>query len=266
MANDLVQLAISDGVATLTLNDPAHLNPLGMPLLQAALQALAQVQQDSHVRALVLRGAGRGFCVGADLGTFAAEPSPAARAETVHALLEQGGNPLVLALNRLPMPVLCAVHGPVAGGGVGLALAADVVIAAKSAFFYLPFVPALGLLPDMGAAWFLQRVLGPARTKALVLMGDRLSATQAADWGLIWRCVDDDALADETARLAQRLAALPAHAAPEVRALLRAADGNELPAQLAFESQRQRELMAGAAFDEGLQAFLARRVPSFPGR
>lgn len=266
-APSLVRYAVADGVATLTLDDPVRLNPLTMPLLQAALQALQQVHDDRSVRVLVLQGAGRGFCSGADLSTFSAgDVSAAQRAEAVSDLLEHGGGPLVLALNALPVPVLCAVQGAVAGGGVGLALAADVVIAARSAFFYLPFVPALGLVPDMGAAWFIQRALGPARAKALTLLGDRLGAEQAAAWGLIWACVDDDRLADETARLAARLAALPAHAAVETRALLREAAAHELPAQLDLERQRQRALVAGEAFEEGLQAFLQKRRPQFPRR
>jgi len=265
--SDLVRYDVADGVATLTLNDPGRLNPLTMPLLQGALQALQQVHDDRSVRVLVLQGAGRGFCSGADLSSFTAEGTSAAgRAEAVSDLLEHGGGPLVLALNELPVPVICAVHGAVAGGGVGLALAADVVIAARSAFFYLPFVPALGLVPDMGAAWFLQRALGPARAKALTLLGERLGAEQAAAWGLIWACVDDDRLAEETTRLATRLAALPAHAALETRALLRAAAVNELPAQLGHERGRQRALVAGAAFDEGLSAFLQKRRPVFPRR
>jgi 2-(1,2-epoxy-1,2-dihydrophenyl)acetyl-CoA isomerase len=261
-----VRLDVSDGVATLTLSDPAHLNALGMPLLQAALQALDRVRDDPQVRALLLRGTGRAFCVGADLATFNADPSPQGRADTVDGLLAQGGNPLVLALNTLPVPVLCAVHGAVAGGGVGLALAADLVIAARSAFFYLPFVPALGLVPDMGASWFLARALGPARAKALMLTGQRLGAEQAADWGLIWRCVDDQALDAEASAAARQLAALPPLAAPEVRALLQQAERNDLPAQLEHERARQRALIAGPSFEAGLQAFLHKRPPVFAPR
>lgn len=266
MTTDLVTLDVADSVATLTLNDPGRMNPLTLPLLHGALAALQQVQDDRSVRVLVMRGAGRSFCVGADLSTFAAQASPQQRADTVDELLAKGGNPLVLALQALPVPVVCAVHGPVAGGGVGLALAADIVIAARTSFFYLPFVPALGLVPDMGSTGVLLRVLGPARTRALTLLGDRLPAEQAAAWGLIWRCVDDDRLADETAATARRLAGLPAHAATEVRALMRQAAGDDLGAQLAYERERQRALMAGPAFDEGLQAFLAKRPPTFPGR
>jgi 2-(1,2-epoxy-1,2-dihydrophenyl)acetyl-CoA isomerase len=266
MTTEPVTLDVSDGVATLTLADPAHLNALGMPLLQAALQALERVHKDRQVRALLLRGAGRAFCVGADLATFQAEASPQGRADTVDALLAQGGNPLVLALNALPVPVLCAVHGAVAGGGVGLALAADLVIAARSAYFYLPFVPALGLVPDMGSSWFLTRALGPARTKALMLTGQRLSAEQAADWGLIWRCVDDEALDTQAVASARQLAALPPQAALEVRALMRKAEANDLAAQLEHERARQRQLIAGPSFEAGLQAFVQKRPPVFEPR
>jgi 2-(1,2-epoxy-1,2-dihydrophenyl)acetyl-CoA isomerase len=180
-------------------------------------------------------------------------------------LLAQGGNPLVLALNALPVPVLCAVHGAVAGGGVGLALAADLVIAARSAYFYLPFVPALGLVPDMGASWFLTRALGPARTKALMLTGQRLGAEQAADWGLIWRCVDDEALDDEAAPRAPA-GGVAAQAALEVRALMRKAEAQRPAAQLEHERARQRQLIAGPSFEAGLQAFVQKRPPVFEPR
>lgn len=266
MTTELVKLDVANGVATLTLADPTHLNALSMPLLQAALQALECVQQDARVRALLLRGAGRAFCVGADLQDFAAEPSAQARAGTVDTLLAKGGNPLVLALTALPLPVVCAVQGAVAGGGVGLALAADIVIAARSAYFYLPFVPMLGLVPDMGASWFLTHAIGPARAKALILTGQRLSALQAAEWGLIWQCVDDDVLAAEATQLALQLAALPAHAAPDVRDLLGKAEFLGFPAHLDYERHRQCELMAGESFDEGLRAFLEKRAPKFGSR
>ncbi len=282
-----VLLHIEASVATLTLNDPARLNPLTAPLLQAALTALDMVRRDPQVRVLVLQGAGRAFSCGADLTAVQAAAQAGAsaddsasgggsdgaddraaqrRGQAVDALLGQGGNPLVLALQDFPVPVLCAVQGAAAGGGVGLALAADVVIAGRSAYFYLPFVPALGLVPDMGSAWFMLRTLGAARTRALTLLGERLSAEQAAQAGLIWACVADDQLAVQTQALALRLAALPAHGVQETRALLRQAAHNTLPGQLDYERQRQAELMAGAAANEGVAAFVQRRKPQFAGR
>ena len=295
MVNDaLVSFAVQGSVATLTLNDPTRLNPLSLPLIQACLEALKRVQGDATIRVLVLAAHGRGFCAGADLADLAeraarganaeraAEAGPVAQpdqgrlaehgpmqpslGEQVAHVVTTGGNPLVLALRNLPVPVVARVHGPVAGGGVGLALAADIVVAARSAYFYLPFVPALGLIPDMGAAWFMHRAIGPARAAALALLGDKLGADQAAQWGLIWACVDDAALDAEVERITSRLAALPAHAIGEMRALWRGLEGRTLAEQLAHECTRQRELIDGPAFAEGLRAFIEKRQPRFAGR
>ena len=266
-----ISFGVHEGVATLTLDDAEHLNTLSSALLEAALEAVARVQADLSVRVLVLAANGKAFSAGADLAALRdldakLQPGAGSLGDAVAELMDTGGNRLVLALRELPVPVLCAVQGAVAGGGVGLVLAADVVVAARSAYFMLPFVPALGLVPDMGAAWFLQRAVGTARTAALTLLGDRLSAEQAAQWGLIWAAVDDDALSREAAALAARLAALPAHAAAETRHVLAAARRNDLGEQLAYERDRQRELIDGECFREGVAAFLGKRRATFPGR
>jgi 2-(1,2-epoxy-1,2-dihydrophenyl)acetyl-CoA isomerase len=180
--------------------------------------------------------------------------------------MAEHGNPLIAALRALPVPVVSAVQGAAAGGGVGLALAADIVVAARSAYFYLPFVPALGLVPDMGSSWFLPRAIGHARALGLTLLGDKLPAQQAADWGLIWSCVDDDKLHDEVRAIAARLAALPANAIGETRALFEASRENGLDRQLALERERQQVLIDGEAFAEGVRAFGERRKPVFRGR
>ena len=266
----LVRLEVSSGIATLTLNDPVRLNALGAELTGQALSAVQQVRDDTSARVLVLCAAGRAFCVGANLAELrsarAALQDDRAVGEAIGDLMGRTGNPLVLALRTLPVPVLCAVRGPVAGGGVGLALAGDIVIAARSAFFSLPFVPALGLVPDMGAAWFMQRAIGTPRTAALSLLGDRLSAEQAAQCGLIWACVDDAHLEEETRRLAVRLAHGPAHGITELRALLAEAERRDLPAQLDYERERQSVLAGRPTFAEGVAAFLGKRPPVFPGR
>ena len=268
--NELVLLDVHEGVATLTLNDPARLNPLSRPLVMGVLDALVAVRANPQVRVLVLRGEGRAFCAGANLGDFpvpgAEAPGERPAAEIVDELMAAAANPMALALRDLPVPVLCSVHGAVAGGGVGFALAADIVVAARSAYFYLPFVPALALVPDLGAVWSMLRTIGPARTAALTLLGDRLGAEQAAQWGLIWACVDDASLEQETVRLAARLAALPASSIGETRALLREAARRELPAQLDYERERQAALMREADFGEGLRAFREKRKPSFAPR
>lgn len=265
--NDLVRLDVREGVATLILNDPTHLNPLTRPLVTGVLDALEAVRANPQARVLVLRGEGRAFCAGANLQDFpvpgAQAPGERPAAELVDELMAAAGNPMVLALRELPVPVLCSVHGAVAGGGVGLALAADIVVAGRSAYFYLPFVPALALVPDLGAVWSMLRTIGSARTAALTLLGDRLGAEQAAQWGLIWNCVDDASLEQETARLASRLAALPAGGIVETRALLREAARRELPAQLDYERERQAALMRAPDFGEGLQAFREKRKPGF---
>jgi len=259
-AHPLVLLQQQAGIATLTLNDPARLNALSGAMVQAALAAVQRLQTDPALRVLVLRGAGRAFCAGADLAGLAdAQAAPA----QIDSLMRDGGNPLVLALRSLPVPVLTVLHGVAAGGGVGLALAADIVIAGRSGAFLLPFVPALGLVPDMGAAWVMARALGEARTAALALLGDRLEAERAAQWGLIWSCVDDAALEASAAALAARLADLPPAAAGAMRSLLRDAAKRDLADQLDQERLHQVALAAGPHFAEGVQAFLQKRKPNF---
>jgi 2-(1,2-epoxy-1,2-dihydrophenyl)acetyl-CoA isomerase len=258
-----------EGIATLTLNEGDRLNPLTPALQQGVLDALRRVRDDKSIRALILTAAGRAFCVGADLADFserAKDPSRGSLGTQVGHMLDETGNPMVAELRSLPVPVVCAVNGVAAGGGVGLALAADVVVAARSAYFYLPFVPALGAVPDMGASWALPRAVGRARALGLALLGEKLDASRAADWGLVWACVDDAVLAEEAQTLATRLAAMPTHAVAEARALFAASERNNLAQQLALERERQAELIDGEAFAEGMRAFIERRPPVFRGR
>lgn len=252
-------------VALLRLNLPARMNPLTLPLQQALRDALAELRADPSVRALLLTGTGKAFCVGADLASMSPPEQGSLgqqTADTMHAL----SNRLIEDLRSLPFPVLSAVNGACAGAGVGLALAADVVLAAHSAYFYLPFMPRLGIVPDLGTTWFLERSVGRARAVALSLLGERLGAEQAAQWGLVWRCVDAAALDDEALQMAQRLASLPAHAAPEIRAVYEQAGHQTLPEQLHSEAERQRELIDRPAFAEGVRAFLGKREPVFAPR
>ena len=257
----LVLLEVREGIATLTLNDTARMNALSADLLGEANAAVEQVAQDPSARVLVVRAAGRAFSVGADLSTL---QDAAAAPGAIDVLLRDFGNPLMRALHALPVPVLTVVQGAAAGGGVGLALGGDVVLAGRSAIFYQPFVPLLGLVPDMGAAWTLLRRLGTQRTTALGLLGDKLPAAQAAEWGLIHACVDDASLDDEAARLAARLAALPPQGIAEWRALIREAGSRAFSQQLEYERERQVACAAQASFDEGVRAFLEKRAPSFP--
>ena len=266
-AEALVLRRTEDGVATLTLNLPERLNPIALPLQQQLLGHVRSLHDDRDVRALVLTGAGRGFCAGADLQTMQGRESGGkSLGELTGEWMTTLTNPLVLALRSLPMPTLAAVNGVAAGGGVGLALACDVVVAARSASFYLPFLPKLGIVPDVGSTWMLPRLVGRARAVGLALLGDRISADQAADWGLIWGAFDDDEFGSQVRALASRLAALPSHAALEARRAFEASEANSLAAQLGYEASRQGELIDGEAFAEGVRAFLGKRAPEFHGR
>ena len=263
-----VLFGVHAGIATLTLDDGERMNPLTESLQRGMLDALQRVRDDTSVRALLVRAEGRGFCSGADLSELALRASRPGESlgAYIGKMMEESGNRIVAEIRSLPVPVVCAVNGAAAGGGVGLALAADMVVAARSAYFYLPFVPALGLVPDMGASWVLPRSVGRARALGLALTGHRLTAEQAVEWGLIWACVDDDQLAVESQALATKLARLPAHAVTETRALLEASEVNGLHAQLDLERVRQQVLVEGESFVEGVRAFGARRTPVFRGR
>ena len=265
-----VLFEVVDGVAVATLNEGARMNPLTEGLQQGLLGALQRVREDKAIRALLLTATGRGFCVGADLPDFnrrARElPLGGSLGAYVAAMMDRTGNALIAGLRELPVPVVCAINGAAAGGGVGLALAGDLVLAARSAYFYLPFVPALGIVPDMGATWLLPRAVGRARALGLALTGHKLPAQKAAEWGLIWDCVDDEQLPAAALQLARLLAQLPGHAVAEARALFAAAEGHTLPQQLALERDRQRELIDGPSFAEGVASFVEKRRPRFPGR
>ena len=266
MTQPPVLFETDEAVATIRLNDGLRMNPLCDGMVQGLRDAVERVRDDRSLRALVITGQGRGFCVGADLASYREmleQPAAGPRlAEHIGDLMARM-NPVLLSLKELPVPVVCAVNGAAAGGGAGLALAGDVVIAAKSAFFYLPFVPALGIVPDMGSSWVLPRAIGRSRAIGLSLLAPRLTAQQALEWGLIWGCVDDDALQAEAQRLARQLAGLPPGAVLEARAIFAAAERNTLAQQLDLERTRQMALVGGPSFAEGVRAFAERRKPDF---
>lgn len=248
----------------LTLNLPDKLNGLSGPMQAEIRDVLAGLRAQREVRALIITGAGRAFSAGADLADILAKGDGQAQAEsTYQAVLEQS-NPLILDLRSSPIPVVAAVNGVAAGAGASLALAADVVVAAESAGFLMPFVPRLGIVPDLGMTWMLPRLCGDARARGMLLLGERLGARQAADWGLIWSCVADAELMTVARDLAARLAAMPRHATAELKASLASAERVSLAEQLQYEAERQRELIAHEAFQEGLAAFLGKRVAVFP--
>lgn len=262
-----VTCEVIDAVAIVTLNEPAKRNPLSPQQAAQLLAVLARVREDLSVRAVMLTGAGKVFCAGANLDDMGAHDAQGKSVgEATFETMERLSNPLILALQDMPVPVLTCMNGGAVGGGVGLALAADVVIAARSAYFYLPSMARLGLVPDLGASWFLREQAGRARMMGMTLLGDRLSAQQAAQWGLIWSCVEDADLRTEALALARRLAALPPHAALETRLAERAASRGSLAQQLSYEAGRQRELIDRDSFAEGVRAFAERRDPLFAGR
>jgi 2-(1,2-epoxy-1,2-dihydrophenyl)acetyl-CoA isomerase len=263
MPDTEILLEERDGaVAILTLNIPSRMNPVTLDLMQQMRESLAHLAADESVHALVLTGAGRGFCSGADLNRVAGNPV-ASLGERAYHVMDTLSNRMIQDLHEMPMPVVIAVNGAAAGGGVGLALAGDVTLAARSAYLYLPFMPRLGILPDLGSTWFLEQRIGRARAVGLTLLGDRLSAEQAAEWGLIWRCVEDSALHSNALEIAHRLARLPKDAAREVRAAFAAASRHTLAEQLRYEADRQRELFDRPELAEGAKAFVEKREPVF---
>lgn len=260
-----LRLDLAGGVAQLTLARPAVLNALDTRLIAALRAALAEAVARG-ARALVLTGEGRAFCAGADLTDPVLTdygPDPEAGSRRVMA---EWFDPLVLDLADLPIPTVAAVGGLAAGGGIGLALAADIVIAAEDARFLPVFVPRLGLVPDMGVSWHLTRALGPARARAILLLGEPLTATEAAAAGLIWQAVPPAALPDRAMAIAARLAAGPPLAIARTRDLVRAALANPLDDQIRLESRAQAFLNTTQDAAEGLAAFRGKRAPAFTGR
>lgn len=255
-----IALKIEDGIGLVTLNRPEILNSLDVPLARELRAALAQVRQRRDVRAVILTGSGRGFCAGAQLSEASGPETTGQRGSRA---MKEDFNPLILDLLALPVPVVTAVNGVAAGAGASIALAADVVVAAQPAYFLLPFAPRLGIVPDLGATWVLPRLIGRSRAHALTLLGDRLPAPTAAEWGLIWKCVPLESLMGEAFALARQLGAGPRHIVGEVRRAFDAAESNDLPAQLEYERLRQEVLLDKEEYREGVRAFLEKREPVF---
>jgi 2-(1,2-epoxy-1,2-dihydrophenyl)acetyl-CoA isomerase len=254
-------------VAEVRMNRPDALNALSRDLIEALRAAFSELARDASVRAVILTGEGRGFCAGADLTPDSGfEPlTGKTRGESTAERMKSHYNPLALEVADFPKPLVTAVNGVAAGGGVSLALAGDIVLAARTAYFVEVFGPRLGLVPDMGCTWFVPRLVGRARARGLALLGQRLPADQAAEWGLIWAAVDDAALRHEARLIAARLAAGPAAAFRKIKAALDAAPLNDLPTQLELERGMQRELADGEDLQEGVRAFLEKREPRFSG-
>jgi 2-(1,2-epoxy-1,2-dihydrophenyl)acetyl-CoA isomerase len=258
-----IRFSIDGGIARLTLNRPDRLNSFTDAMHAEVRDAVARVAADASVRTMLLTGAGRGFCAGQDLADRAVAPGGAA--VDLGASIDRNYKPLVLALRALPLPVICAVNGVAAGAGANLALACDIVIAARSASFIEVFCK-LGLIPDTGGTYFLPRLIGTARAMGLALLGDRISAEQAAAWGLIWQCVEDAELPAVTERLLAHLANAPTLGLARSKQAIYASSGNTLEAQLELERDSMRELGYSDDYREGVAAFIAKRPPRFTGR
>lgn len=261
---DPVLLTRRDGaVLTLTLNRPQAMNSFDGALHDALMAALKDAAADATVRCVVLTGAGRGFCAGQDLSDPAVAPGPQPR--DIGALIEARYKPLALLLADFPVPVVAAVNGVAAGAGANLALNCDLVLAARSASFIQAFAK-IGLIPDCGGTWLLPRLVGRANALALALLGDKLPAEEAQRIGLIWRVVDDAALAAEAQAVAARLAAMPSHALAETRRAFAAADHLSLAEALSREADVQRKLGFAHDYQEGVTAFFAKRAAQFKDR
>jgi 2-(1,2-epoxy-1,2-dihydrophenyl)acetyl-CoA isomerase len=260
MASILVSL--DAGVLGITLNRPEKLNAFNPEMHQLLRKALEQALDEVAVRAVLLTGAGRGFCAGQDL----AERKVSSEAPLdLSVSLGSHYNPLVRRLRELPKPVVCAVNGVAAGAGANIALACDLVIAARSASFVQSFAR-LGLVPDSGGTWFLPRLAGSARAMGLALLGEPLSAEQAERWGLIWKAIDDEKLPSEATSLARTLASGPTRGYGLVKKALRASWGNSLDAQLDLERDLQREAGLTQDYREGVSAFLQKRKADYKGK
>ena len=258
-----VLLSIEDGVATLTLNRPDRINSFNVAMHEALRAHLATIEADPAIRAVIVTGAGRGFCAGQDLADRATRPGEAP--PDLGQTIETWYNPLVRRLRALPLPVIAAVNGIAAGAGANLALAADIVIAGRNAKFGQAFCK-VGLLPDCGGTWVLPRLVGQARAAGLALTGDILPAETALSWGLIWKVVDDDRLLDEAGTLARHLATQPTRALAAIKRALQVSSTNSLDQQLDLERDLQQQLGRTEDYREGIDAFLNKRPAQFKGR
>jgi len=252
-----ITFTVSHGIATIALDRGDRLNALNSEMRQELTEAL--ILAPRNARALVLTGRGPGFCAGQDLGDVRRLGEL-----DVENLLNEEYTPLIKALAECPIPTLCAVNGAAAGGGASLALAADITIAARSAYFDVAFAR-IGLMPDVGATWWLPRRIGLARAMAMSLLAEPVPAARAAEWGLIWEVTEDDALYDRAAEIADRLASGPTAAFDRIKQALRAGLANDLDDQLALEARLQGELGRSHDFREGVMAFLEKRPAAFRG-
>lgn len=258
-----IEFSIEAGVALLTLNRPEKFNSFNTDMHREIREALKEVRSNSEIRCLLITGKGRAFCAGQDLGDRSV--SADGEAPDLGESVEMNYNPLIRAITSLDMPVICAVNGVAAGAGSSFALAADIVLAARSASFIQAFCK-IGVIPDSGSTWVLPRLVGMARAKGMALLGDKLSAEKAEQWGLIWQCLDDDKLEAESRALAAHLATQPTKGLSLIKRALKASTANSLDEQLELEKDYMRQAGQTEDYREGVAAFMAKRPAVFKGQ
>ncbi len=265
-AEQAVLFSVEDGVATVSLNRPDRFNAMTDELMRGISEAIDKVREDQSVRVVVLTGNGRGFCAGADLQQVAQpQPAPAAATATDSPQDKQDTfNQALIDVMNCPVPTVARVNGAAAGGGFGLALACDITIAAESAFFVATFGPNLGIVPDMGATWNIPLRAGRARALGIALLGERITAIQAVEWGLIWSSVEDSQLDNEVSRVCEILKASSPDACVRIRDTINESIHSSFAEQLALEMRHQAVLIP-KNMQEGARAFVEKRRPKFDG-
>lgn len=258
-SHETILFSLDGGIARLTLNRPDRLNSFTVQMHEEVADALGRL---GEARVLVITGGGRGFCAGQDLNDRAVAPGESV--DLGHSV-ETYYNPLIRKLTSLPLPVIARVNGVAAGAGANIALACDIVIAAKSAKFIQSFA-AIGLIPDSGGTWVLPRLVGQARALGLALTAEPLPAEKAADWGLIWKAVEDDALDEEVDALATRFASAPTRGLAAIKTMIRESWSHTLDEELELQRDRMRELGLSDDYREGVAAFMEKRKPNFTGK
>lgn len=260
MSFNTIIFSIESGVASLTLNRPDRLNSFTAEMHEEVQEAFSQIDSDKTVRCMLLTGAGRGFCAGQDLSDRAVAPGE--EGIDLGASVDKYYNPLIRKINSIPIPVICAVNGVAAGAGANIAIACDVVLAAKSAKFIESFAN-IGLIPDSGGTYHLPRLLGQARALGMALTGDPLSAQKAEEWGLIWKSVADEELMNEASKLASKFANGPTQGLAQIKSLIRSSWTRDIVAQTDLERDTMRMLGKTEDYKEAVDAFLNKRKPVF---
>ena len=259
-----ITLHKDNAVATITLNRPDKLNSFNTDMHEELRDALDDIATDEMTRALLITGAGRGFCAGQDLSDRAVT-SDSDEAPDLSQSVEKYYNPLIRRITNLPMPVICAMNGVAAGAGASLVMACDIVIAARSASFILSFAK-VGLIPDSGSSWHFSRAIGLPRAKALAMLGNKLPAEQAEQWGLIYQVVDNEKLMEESIKLVEYLAKQPTEALANIKQLIHSSFDYSIEEQLERERSAMQHLGKSHDYKEGVAAFLEKRQPSFRGK